>query len=68
MKVIKSSEDRGILWKRTTGKIASQEGGFINLVWPLMSPLMKNVLTPLAQSVLIPLGSTAAPLVTDAAF
>ena len=47
---------------RTTGKITSQEGGFLNFLRPLMSsrlPLMKGVLTPLAKSVLLRLGLTA---------
>ena len=63
IKIIKYSENRGILLKGTTTKIASQEGGFLNFLKPLMTVgllLMKNVLTPLAKSVLIPLGLTAA--------
>ena len=58
MKVIKSLENRGILLKRTTRKITSQEGGFLN-VRPLMTaglPLMKSVLTPLAKNVLLSFG------------
>ena len=56
MKVIKSLGNRGILLKRTTTKITSQEGGFFNFLRPLMTaglPLMKIVLTQLAKSVLI---------------
>ena len=59
MKVIKSLENRGILLKKTTRKITSQEGGFFNFRGPLVTaglPLMKNVLTSLSKSVLIPLG------------
>ena len=36
MKVIKSLENRRILLKGTTRKIASQEGGFLNFFTPLM--------------------------------
>ena len=39
--IIKSSENRGVLLKGTTGKITSQEGDFLNF----FRPLMKNVLT-----------------------
>ena len=63
MKVIKSSESRGILLKGTTRKITSQEGGFLNFLRPLMAAglsLMKNVLTPLVKIVLIPLARDAA--------
>ena len=70
MKVIKSLQNRGILLKGTTRKIAGQEGGFLNFLRPLMTaglPLMKNVLTPLAKSVLIPLGLKAVASATDAA-
>ena len=69
MKVIRSLENIGILLKRTTRKISSQEGCFCNFLRPLMTthlPLMKNVLTPLSKSVLVPLGLTAATSATDA--
>ena len=49
MKLIKSVENRGILLKGTTRNIASQEGGFLIFLRPLMTaglPLMKNVRTP----------------------
>ena len=36
MKVIKSSENRGILLKRITRKITSQERGFLNFLGPLI--------------------------------
>ena len=37
MKVIKYLENRGILLKGTTRKITIKEGGFLNLIRPLMS-------------------------------
>ena len=52
IKVIKSLENRGMLLKRITRKITSQEGGFLNFLRPLMTtglPLIKNVLTPFAK-------------------
>ena len=58
MKVVKSLEKRGILLKKTTRKITSQEGGFLNFLRPLTKaglPLMKDVLFPLPKSVLIAL-------------
>ena len=63
-KVIRSLENRGILWKGTAGKCISQDGGLLNFLGLLMKvdlSLMKNVLTPLAKGVLIPLALTAAP-------
>ena len=55
MKVIKSLKNRGILWKGTTKKITSQEGGFsIFLDQTAGLPLMESVLTPFAKSVLLP--------------
>ena len=62
IKVIQSLENREILLKRTTRKITSQVGGFLNFLRTLMTaglPLMKSVLTPLAKSVLLPLGLSA---------
>ena len=59
MIVIKSLENRGILFKGTTTKTTSQEGGFLNflrLLTTVDSPLTKTVLFLLAKSVLIPLG------------
>ena len=70
MKVIKSSENRGILLKKTTKKITSQEGGFINFLRPLMTaglPLMNKFLMPLAKNVLLPFGLSARMSATDAA-
>ena len=70
MKVIKSLENRGILLKITFRKIISQEGGFLNLLDPIMTaglPLIKNALTPLAESGFIPLGQTVAASTTDTA-
>ena len=51
MKVIRSLENRGILLKGTTRKIAGQEGRFLNFLRQSVTaglPLMKSVLTPLA--------------------
>ena len=59
IKVIKSLDNRGILFKRTSTNITSQEGGFLNFLRSLMTaglPLMKNIFTPLAKSVLLPFG------------
>ena len=56
MKVIKSLENGGILFKGTTRENTSQKERFLNFLKPIMtagSPLMKNVLTLLAKSVLI---------------
>ena len=69
IKVIKSLENRGILLKRTTRKITSKEGGFLNFLRPLMIagiPLMKSVLAALAKSVLLPFGLSVAISVKDA--
>ena len=71
IKVIRSSENfikGGILLKRTTEKIISQEGGLISFLVPLMKnglPLMKNVFIPLAKTVLTSLVVTAALSVAD---
>ena len=70
MKVIKRLRNRGILLKRTTRKITSQEGRFLNLLRPFMTaglPLIKSVLIPLAKSVLLPLGFSAGMSEVDAA-
>ena len=70
MKVIKSLENRRILFKGTTRKITSQEGGFLNFLRPLMTanlPLMKSELTPLAKIVLLPLGLSGGMSAADAA-
>ena len=53
MKVIKFSENRGILLKGATTKITSQEGWFLNFLRSLMTAglsLMKSVLSPVAKS------------------
>ena len=58
MKVIKSLENREVLFKEIIRKINSQEGGFLNFRRLLMTTglrLMKSALTPLAKSLLIPL-------------
>ena len=49
IKVIDSLENRRILLKETTRKIASQEGEFLNFI----RPLMKTVLNPLTKNVLL---------------
>ena len=71
IKVIKSLENRGILLKGTTTKVANQKGGFLcNVLGSIMKVgllLMKNVLTPLVKNVLIPLGLMGAASATDAA-
>ena len=53
----------------TNRKIASQERGFPNFLWPFMTsslPLMKSVPTPLGKSVLLLLGLTEAASATNA--
>ena len=48
IKVVKSLENGGLVLKRTTRKISSQEGGFISFLRPLMTagvPLVSLVLT-----------------------
>ena len=57
IKVIKSLENREISLKKTTRKITSQDGGFLNFFRPLMTaglPLTKSVLPPIAKIVLLP--------------
>ena len=57
IKVIKSLENREISLKKTTRKITSQDGGFLNFFRPLMTaglPLIKSVLPPIAKIVLLP--------------
>ena len=52
MKVITPLENRGILLKGTTWKVASQERWFLNFLGPLITAglqLMKRLLTPLAK-------------------
>ena len=58
-----------MLIKGTTRKITSQEGGFLNVLRPLLTAgllLMKNVLLPLAKSILLPFLLTARMSATDA--
>ena len=55
--------------KGTIKKIASQKGGFLNFLRPLMTdclPSMKSVFTPLAKSVLLLLGLISAASATVA--
>ena len=72
MKVSKSSENRGILFKETTRKKISQKGGFLNFLTPLMTaglPLMKSVLTTLSKNVRIRISIRIISMSTaDAAF
>ena len=52
MKVITPLENRGILLKGTTWKVASQERWFLNFLRPLITAglqLMKRLLTPLPK-------------------
>ena len=70
MKVIKSLENRRILLKKTTTKIASQEGGFSSFLRRLKIaglPLLKNMFTPLTKNVLIPFGLAARMSAANAA-
>ena len=60
-------ENRGILLKRTTRKISSQNEGFLKPLMTTALTLMKNVLTPFAKSILVPLGLMAAASATYAA-
>ena len=63
-----SLENRRILLKGTTRKIATLKGGFLDFLRPLITaglPLMKSVLTPLAKTVLLPFGLSAAMSATD---
>ena len=62
--------NREILLKRATKKIATEEGGFLNFLKPLISaglPLMTKLLTPFTKTVLVPLRLTAVASATDAA-
>ena len=59
-----------ILLKGTTRKITSQEGGFLNILRPLIAaglPLMKKILTPTAKNVLLPIELSAGMLPASAA-
>ena len=63
-----SLENRRILLKGTSRKIATLKGGFLDFLRPLITaglPLMKSVLTSLAKSVLLPFGLSAAMSATD---
>ena len=70
IKVVRSSEIKGISSKGTTRKITSQKGGFLNFVRPLMTAALlsiKNVLMPLAKNVLLPFGLLAGMTAADVA-
>ena len=69
MKVIKSSENRGILLKGSTTKIISKEGRFLNFLRPSMTAglqVKKSALIPLAESILLLLESSPGMSTTDA--
>ena len=65
IKVIKSVENRGILLKETTGKINSQEVGFLVSLVRASLLLIKNVLKPVAN-VFVSLGLMEEVSTTDA--
>ena len=70
IKVIRSFENKGILFKGTTRKINSQERRLIRFLGPLMKVgllLMKNVFTSLAKSILVPLRLKIEASATDSA-
>ena len=70
IKVIRSLENEGILFKGTTRKINSQERRLIRFLGPLMKVgllLMKNVFTSLAKSILVPLRLKIEASATDSA-
>ena len=70
IKVIRSLENKGILFKGTTRKINSQERRLIRFLGPLMKAgllLMKNVFTSLAKSILVPLRLKIEASATDSA-
>ena len=70
IKVIRSFESKGILFKGTTRKINSQERRLIRFLGPLMKAgllLMKNVFTSLAKSILVPLRLKIEASATDSA-
>ena len=70
IKVIRSLENRRILWGRTTEEAKTKKGGLLSIVFRAVMrvglPLMKHVFTLLAKSILISLGLTAATTTTDA--
>ena len=70
IKVIRSLENKGILFKGATRKINSQERRLIRFLGPLMKVgllLMKNVFTSLAKSILVPLRLKIEASATDSA-
>ena len=69
IKVIRSLENKGILFKGTTRKIDSQERRLLSFD-PLIKAgllLLKNVPTPLAKSILVPLRLKIEASATDSA-
>ena len=70
IKVIRSFESKGILFKGATRKINNQERRLIRFLGPLMKVgllLMKNVFTSLAKSILVPLRLKIEASATDSA-
>ena len=61
IKLIDSLENRRILLKETTRKIATQEEEFLNFI----RPLMKKVLNPLTKNVLLPFALSAGMSAAD---
>ena len=66
MKVIKSFENRGILLKRTTRKITSQERGYLNFLILLMTAGLPSIKGVLTKNVLLAFGLSAVMSAVDA--
>ena len=66
MKVIKSLENRGILLKRTTRKITSQERGYLNFLMLLMTAGLPSIKGVLTKNVLLAFGLSAEMSAVDA--
>ena len=66
MKVIKSLENRGILLKRTTRKITSQERGYLNFLILLMTAGLPSIKGVLTKNVLLAFGLSAEMSAVDA--
>ena len=66
MKVIKYLENRGILLKRTTRKITSQERGYLNFLILLMTAGLPSIKGVLTKNVLLAFGLSAVMSAVDA--
>ena len=66
MKVIKYLENRGILLKRTTRKITSQESGYLNFLILLMTAGLPSIKGVLTKNVLLAFGLSAEMSAVDA--